>query len=199
MNTDFEQSKQHRSGHKPDGRSWLDRNRSDLRFVLVFFSCVITYYLLVLTPPIRDGFFPAYLKLNAQVSGQLLNYMGQEVHVNDKVISLARPDKASGSIEIERGCDAVEPSALFLAAVFASPVFFRAKLLAALWGVSALMLLNLVRIVSLFLVRVHYPEMFEVMHLDVWQVVFIFFALFLWGKWASKMAQRMAKQNHVPA
>ncbi len=49
---------------------------------------------------------------------------------------------------------------------------------------GSLLLLNLVRIVSLFYIQIHFPRAFEVMHIEVWQVLFIFLAIALWALWA---------------
>lgn len=174
-------------------RSWWEANRSDLRFLLIFALCLGLFYVCTLVPPVKYGFFPAYLRLNAQVSGVILPILGEEVTVrNQSIISAGGP-----SIDIERGCDAVAPSALFVSAVLASPVPLLSRLLAATLGTIVLMLLNLVRVVSLLLVRVHYPRAFETMHLDVWQAVFIILAIVLWAVWASQMARKRTGKTNV--
>ncbi len=171
-------------------RSWLKANRTDLRFLLVFGLCMVLYYVSTLTPPVKDGFFPAYLRLNASVSGAILRGFGEDVTVRDQsMISAKGP-----AIEIERGCDAVEPSALFVSAVLASPVPVLSRLWAALAGTFVLMVLNLIRVVSLFLVRVYFPDAFETVHLDVWQALFIFLAIVFWAMWASRMSRRRVAQ-----
>jgi exosortase/archaeosortase family protein len=96
---------------------------------------------------------------------------------------------AGGSLSIERGCDAVDPSALFVAAVIASPVRLAPKLLAIVGGTFLLMLLNFARVISLYFVRIHWPKAFDTIHLDVWQAMFIFLAILMWGVWASRAAQ----------
>ena len=181
------------AGRRGRFRSWLHANRSDLRFLLIFGLCLGAYFLSTLTPPVKHGFFPAYLRLNARASGAILRVLGQDVSVRDQsIVSADGP-----AIDIERGCDAVEPSALFVSAVLASPVPFASRLFAAVAGSFALMLLNLVRVVSLFLVRVYHPDAFETMHLDVWQALFIILAILLWAMWASRMARRRAVQTHA--
>jgi exosortase/archaeosortase family protein len=182
------------AGEPPSGQSrfrrWVRANWSDLRFLFVFGLCLGLYFLSTLTAPMKDGFFPAYLRWNARVSGVLLRTLGEDVSVRERtIISPKGP-----SIDIERGCDAVEPSALFVAAVLASPVPIFSRLGAAIVGTFLLMLLNLVRVVSLFLVRLYFPKAFETMHLDVWQAIFIILAILLWAGWASRMARRKAAQ-----
>lgn len=172
-------------------RSWYAANRTDLRFLLVFAVSLGLFYLATLTTPVRDGFFPAYLRLNARISGAMLGVIGEDVTVDDQaLISADGP-----SIQIERGCDAVEPSALFVSAVLASPVPIVSRLLAAAGGTILLMMLNLIRVVSLFLVRLYYPKAFETMHLDVWQALFIFLAILLWALWAARMSQKRTVQQ----
>ena len=171
-------------------RSWFEANRSDLRFLVVFGLCLGLYYILTLTPPVKRGFFPAYLRLNAHVSGAMLRFFGEDTTVQDQSLVSAK----GPSIEIERGCDAVEPSALFVSAVLASPVSLMSRLSAAVVGTIVLMLLNLARVISLFLVRVYHPQAFETMHLDVWQALFIFMAILLWAIWASRVTRKRAVQ-----
>ncbi len=171
-------------------RLWIRANWSDLRFLFVFGLCLVLYFLSTLTPPVKEGFFPAYLRWNAQASGAILRIFGQDVNVRDQsLVSGQGP-----TIDIERGCDAVEPSALFVSAVLASPVPLLSRLSAAVVGTFLLMVLNLVRVVTLFLCRVYFPKAFETMHLDVWQAVFVILAILLWAGWASRMARRRAAQ-----
>ena len=176
-------------------RRWFKRNRSDLRFLLVFGLLMGIYYLLTVTPLIRDGFFPTYLEWNAGVSGSVLRLFGEDVTVVGQEMTAAGGE----SIHIERGCDAVEPSALFVAAVMASPVPFLSRLSAAVGGTLILMVINLARVISLFLVRVYAPGAFKIMHLDVWQALFIFLAIALWALWASRHAQKRRRKDHASA
>ena len=171
-------------------RAWVRANWTDLRFLFVFALCLGVYFLSTLTPPMKHRFFPAYLRWNARTSGTILRGLGEDVSVqNQSLISAKGP-----AIDIERGCDAVEPSALFVSAVLASPVPLLARLSAVVVGTFLLMVLNLVRVVSLFLCRLYFPKAFETMHLDVWQALFIILAILLWAGWASRMARRRAAQ-----
>jgi hypothetical protein len=38
--------------------------------------------------------------------------------------------------------------------------------------------------VTLFYTRIHFPKLFEVMHVEVWQGLFICLSLVLWIAWA---------------
>ena len=173
-------------------RAWCHANRSDLRFLLIFGSCMAMYYLATLTPPVSRGFFPFYLRLNAEISGSMLRQIGEPVTVDGRSIS----SEDGPSIQVARGCDAVEPSALFVSAVLASPVPLTARLVAVALGTLMLMALNLVRVATLFLVQAYWPEAFDTIHRDVWQALFIFLAILLWGLWASRMVNKKRLRTH---
>ncbi len=93
-------------------------------------------------------------------------------------------------MEVERGCDAVEPTILFLAAVLASPVAFRARLIGMVVGGLALAVMNVVRLLTLFLTGIYWQTAFEIMHVDVWQAIFVFLAILFWVLWALWALQR---------
>lgn len=149
------------------------------------------YYAASTTSPVKNRFFPWYLRLSAQASGMALQsfgYHGVSVRGN----SLVAP---RGAVSVERGCDAVEPCALFASAVLASPVSLWAKVPAAAIGCVFLMIINLVRIMSLLLTAAHWKAAFDIMHLDVWQSVFIFLAILFWALWASWETRRRTRRH----
>ena len=93
----------------------------------------------------------------------------------------------------------MEPSALFVAAVLASPVALRSRIVAAAVGTIFLMLVNFLRIVSLFLTAVHWRRAFDIMHLDVWQTLFIILALLLWALWAARATRKRPRRTDARA
>jgi len=161
-------------------KSWFVRNAPVLRFGLTFGVLMALYYVVTLLPLIDGDLFPAYLEANAKLSNAILHWFGQA-----SVVAGATIRSPQFSITIKRGCDALEPSWLFCAAVFAFPVPWRRRLPGMLFGVMAILSLNLVRIVSLYFLGIHLPGIFETMHLEIWPVIFILVALFLWIGWIS--------------
>jgi len=160
--------------------SWFGRNKIVLRFGLTFGLVTAIYYVLALTPWVDGDLFPAYLRANAWVSNALLNWLGQSCQADGTTIR-----SPQFAITIKRGCDALEPSWLFCAAVLAFPAPWRRRLPGMAVGVAAILTLNLVRIVSLYFIGIHFPGFFETMHLEIWPVVFIIVALLLWFVWIS--------------
>ena len=160
-----------------------------LSFVLIFGALMGAFYALGITSTFEQKCWAPYLNLNAVASGQLLRVLGHEVTVSQQTIR-----SPQASLVIARGCDAIHPSALFVAAVLASPVSMWAKLPGAVIGTVFLMLTNLVRIITLFYIQIHAPQIFQIVHVEVWQALFIFLAILCWVVWARWAVGRRAAQ-----
>jgi exosortase/archaeosortase family protein len=129
---------------------------------------------------IGEYFLPWNLRMHAELSGGALRLLGNEITVSDRSVISPR-----FSMQIVRGCDALEPTALFLSACLAFPVAtFRSKLWGMGVGFLCLEATNIVRLVTLFYVGVYWPKQFEMMHLEVWQALFIVLAVAYWAAWA---------------
>jgi exosortase H (IPTLxxWG-CTERM-specific) len=161
-------------------KPWLARNAPVLRFGLTFGVFMALYYVVTLLPWTDGKLFPAYLEANAWLSNAILHWFGQA-----SVVAGATIHSPQFSITIKRGCDALEPSWLFCAAVVAFPAPWWQRLPGIFLGLVAILSLNLVRIVSLYFLGIHLPGFFETMHLEIWPVIFILVALFLWIGWIS--------------
>lgn len=162
------------------------------RFVLWLLVILGSFELLLATETVTENLIPRYLRFCATLSGGTMRLFGEQVTVLDSTISSPRY-----SVNIKRGCDAVQPTALFVAAVFASPVVFWPKVPGVVVGLLCLMVMNLVRVISLFYTGVYYPRAFDVMHHDVWQAAFIFISISLWALWAVWAARLTAVKRHA--
>lgn len=149
------------------------------RAIGLFALFVVAFYAVRVAPFFLEHVFDPYLRANANVSAWVLDLFGERASARAAVVSGRRYQ-----VSINRGCDALEPTALYAAAVIAVPVVLRRKLIGVVAGVGILALLNLVRIISLYFTGVFFPDAFEVMHVDVWQPVFILFTVLLWIAWA---------------
>ena len=158
-----------------------------VRAIVVFLVLMGLFYGFVHTPANETTAFRSYLALIARVVGWIIGLFGYEASVSETVIHTPQ-----FSIEIVRGCDAIEPAATYIAAVLASPVGVWPKIPGILIGTVAIMLINLVRIVSLFFVGVYYRSAFDMLHEDVWQAAFIVLAVGFWAIWV-QWATRVRK------
>lgn len=151
----------------------------------LFGGTMAAYYGITATAWFREDFFPYYLRLNAQASAWLLNLFGEEAGVNGVTVHTAKYQ-----LSIRKGCDAIEPCALLIAALLVSPATWKEKWPAFALGLPLLLVLNLVRIVSLYYTGVHSPELFETMHVDVWQPGFVALTMIVWAVWAAIVMSR---------
>jgi exosortase/archaeosortase family protein len=149
-----------------------------LRFTALFILFVVLYYAVTSMHWFAGVVFPANLRVNAAVSGWILRTAGEAVTVESNNIQ-----SAIGTLSIKRGCDALEPAALFVAAVLAFPAAWRARAIGLGIGVPLLLVLNLARIVSLYYVLKWSPAWFDAAHVEIWQPLFIFFSMLFWVVW----------------
>ena len=119
----------------------------------------------------------------AQWTSHSLNLLGTTTQVNGTILS-----SGSFAVNIVAECTAVGPLVLFIGAVFAYPASLKARAIGVMAGLVALTLINLVRIISLFLLGSAYPQYLEIAHLLVWQTAIILFAIVLWLLWVERIA-----------
>jgi exosortase H (IPTLxxWG-CTERM-specific) len=164
-------------------------HRTVLVFLARFVALMALAYSLTIIPWFQQVVFPLYLRFNAMIAESVLNVIGEQVHRTDLSISSDR-----FALQVQRGCDAMEPTMLFVAAVFAFPATWRQRGAGALAGAATLLALNIVRIVSLFLIGAYAPALFDSVHLEIWQVVFIMLTILLWTTWAWLVSTRDSKK-----
>ena len=153
-------------------------------FLFLFSLVIIVFYFFYMNSWVQAKLFMPWINLNADISGRLLNLLGQQTTVYQDTISSVHL-----SISVKKGCDAVEPMALFVAGIISFPALWKKKLIGLAIGLPLIFFLNIVRIVALFLTGVFFPSLFELMHVEVWQVIFILVAIaiwFLWLRWSVK-------------
>jgi exosortase H (IPTLxxWG-CTERM-specific) len=172
--------------------AWFRTKNPVLRFVVVFGLLAGLFYAVMFSSSFQNAFFPPYLRFSARMASTVCNWFGQRTTVSEWTISSAR-----FSTEIALGCDAAEPAVLFVAAVLAFPAPLRRKIPGIVVGAAILAVVNLVRIVSLFLVGVYFFKAFEWMHVEVWQAIFILLAVVLWALWIQWAMKPGPVASHV--
>jgi len=172
----------------PGWANRLGEKRPVLRFLVVFALLMGVFYAVFLLPPNRypriGHAFEAYLSCYARMAGWVINLFGENATVIGQNIASSR-----FAVQVVRGCDAMDATAMLVAAIVASPVSIRRKMPGILAGVLLLAVVNLLRIVSLFYVGIYWPAAFNTIHFHVWQPVFIVLAVggwLMWAVWARK-------------
>ena len=143
------QEKGHPPMHKP---SLVDKARTGwamkhpvFLFVLGFFGLMFLFYIFWVSTFFKEQLHPTITHFYASISSMVLNIFSQGTTSSGTSIV-----SSSFSISVAAGCDAIEATALFVAAVLAFPSAYLSKIPGIFLGILFLMLLNIVRIVSLF-------------------------------------------------
>jgi exosortase H (IPTLxxWG-CTERM-specific) len=154
-----------------------------LRSWLIFIGALLAFHLVVVTG--GANLIDLMTRLNALLTAGALTLLGAGAQVDGNLVTT--PFFAA---EIIFECTAVYPIAMWISAVLAYPARWRPKLLGIALGVPVLMLINVVRLVSLFYVGYWWAEVFETVHLLIWQSLLVFLTLLLWLLWAATIVRR---------
>ena len=120
----------------------------------------------------------------ASITSHVINLFGGQTSVTANVIH----SSGNFALSVVTACTGLFTTGVFIVAVLAFPAGFLAKLIGVTLGAAGIFLINLLRLGSLFYVGVHFPDLFDKMHLLVWQSLVIVLALFLWLLWAKVVA-----------
>jgi len=129
------------------------------------------------------SFFENYInlpivKVYAQLGSGILNLFGLDTLVDGTFVK-----NQLFLMNIGKGCDAVSPTILFMAAILIYPTHFSNKWKWVLIAPLAFGLLNLIRIITLFLIGSYAPSFFDFAHIEFWQGVFILITIIAWFYW----------------
>jgi exosortase H (IPTLxxWG-CTERM-specific) len=161
-------------------RSW----GREVRFLALFVGLLAAAFTLISWTPVNDRVIEPFTAGIARASGVTLDLLGQDVEMRGTVIESPR-----FAVNIRNGCNGVEAMLIFLSAVLAFPAPWRSRALGLLLGVAVIQLVNLLRVVALFLTGAYFPSWFDTSHTVVWQTVVILSGVVLWIFWADRLAR----------
>lgn len=171
-----------------------DPRRQQVTFLVVFAGLVILGFTLLSVAWVDAHVVTPFTAGVATASGVLLDLLGQDITQQGTI--LRSPEFA---VNIANGCNGLETTLIFLAAVLAFPASWRARGLGLVLGLAAIQAINLVRVAALFLTGAYFPELFDTSHTVIWQTVVILSGVLLWLLWAATLARRPARAAAAPA
>ncbi len=149
--------------------------RSYLAFMVRFFTVLaageIAYHGLLRPHPA----FLSYLQALAGSSAAVLRLLGEQVAAHGNMVAGPR-----FAFSIVTDCDAVDTIIVFIAGVLAFPCGRTLRILGAVFGAAAIAAVNMVRIVFLYYIGVHWPASFDLLHEGIWQPALILVSFGLW-------------------
>jgi exosortase H (IPTLxxWG-CTERM-specific) len=164
------------------GASFWRRNRREAAFLALFVLLLGGSFTVISINWVNDHLVEPFTGGIARLSGATLNLLGQHVTMRGTVIQGPR-----FAVNIRNGCNGVEAMLIFAAAVLAFPAPWRSRLTGLALGMLAIQLVNLVRVVSLYLTGAYLPRIFDASHTVIWQSVVILVGVLLWVFWAHRL------------
>lgn len=163
-------------------RRWYEGKAPLLHFGVKFCALITLFYLVLLLPAAKH-MVEAVTAVDARASGALLNLIGQHNRVIDGTLWSGN----TAVVTVLPLCSGFEFLCLFSAAVLVFPAPLAKKIPGMLVGVALLLALNLIRIMSLFFIGIHYPSIFTVVHEEIWAMILVIASIVLyiaWIRWA---------------
>lgn len=173
----------------PSGtRTWKERLPA-LMYIAGFLFILILFYALYSNQYFADWIVEPYVRAQTWVASKLLNLCGFNTVADGTQLS-----GALATINVVKGCDGMEVTALYLIGVMMVPFDWKYKWRGIGYGLAVLVLLNLVRIIGLYLSQIYWQKAFEFLHLHGGFALFMVVAIFIWTSWAN-WALRKEKQD----
>jgi exosortase/archaeosortase family protein len=164
-------------------RAWYEGKAPLLRFGIRFLALIALFYALTSTAMYQRLLSSAVIA-DARLSSAVLNLIGEPSHVNNSTIASARY-----ALTVLPACSAVEYPWFLCAAMLAFPCRPLLKLPGVIAGTVLLLGLNVVRVVSLYWIGVHWPSVFDIVHEQFWTVLLTAATVLIciaWIRWATE-------------
>jgi exosortase H (IPTLxxWG-CTERM-specific) len=167
-------------------QGWRSRiDPASLKFVSIFLFLVFGLTLLIQNTWIDEHLVGPYTEVLAGIGGAVLGALGRQVAVAGTIIR-----EGSFAVDIRRGCDGIVATILLVSACLAYPLSWKDRLLGTALGYGLIFVLNMVRIVALFVIGVQGSmQAFDFFHTYVSQFAVIALTMVFWIYWASRQTK----------
>lgn len=152
------------------------------RFALTFAAACIGGFILLGLPQVQSYVITPMTEQLARVSAAILRLLGQDVTIAGTSIMSSR-----FAVEILNGCNGAEAILLLVACIASFPARAKEKVLGIVAGSVLLQLVNIGRIVSLYLLGAYRRDLFDLFHSAVWQVMIILVSLVIFSIWSHRV------------
>jgi len=160
-----------------------------IRVVATFVGLIVIFFGLLTYTPIVERVDIAWVlaKAAASVSWLMLKGLG---HLGGFSVTLDGTNLSSGTfiVDVSPACSGAVPSMIYVAAVCAYPARLRSKLIGAALGIGIIYGVNLIRVVTLFLIGMFATRFFHETHVYIAQALVVAIAVATWIYWAGRYA-----------
>ena len=184
------EGKNKKAEHRDIVTTLLEKTRENieaLKYVALFLAFCFVFYLVYYFFTVTGSIVLVHLRnITALILGAIFSVGGASVVVQEATVSIN-----GFGLEIIDECTAVFSAIVYCSAVFAYPTTIKNKGLGIAFGVPSLYAINILRLVVLALVGIYSsPEMFEFVHVYLWQASFIIFVVVIFLLWLHFLSTR---------
>lgn len=151
-----------------------------LRFFILFAAILATLFAAELTQPVQNAVVLPWTAALTRISAGLMTLFDAHVVAAGKIL---RSTANGFAVSIEAGCNGIEAAIVLIAAMLAFPAPWKYRVAGILAGLSAVQVLNVVRVISLFYLGQWNMKVFEWAHLYLWQALIMLDVLIVWLVW----------------
>jgi exosortase H (IPTLxxWG-CTERM-specific) len=161
--------------------------RSLIRLYATFGAAILFFIVAFQFNFVHNNIVVPFTAFVANCSSILMNIFGAGSKVTGYTLST---DKFS--INVVDGCNGIYATAILVSGVIAYPASLRKRFYGIIFGFIAVFLVNLIRVISLFYLGLHFPDIFQEVHVYVWQPIIILWAIIVWDFWSRKAEEKTA-------
>ncbi len=156
-----------------------------IRLYLTFGVILLAFAIAFQLEAVHLAVVAPFTTVVATASSLVMNVFGAGAQVYGNHLSTS-----SYSINVVDGCNGIYATAILIAGVLAYPSKSVHKAWGIVLGVLAVFVVNLGRVISLFYLGQYRPDVFEEVHVYVWQPIIILWAIFVWDFWSRQIQHR---------
>jgi exosortase/archaeosortase family protein len=163
------------------------RGRTIVRFLVLFGVYVLAGHALLSLPAVDRHFVGRWTELDVRAAAAFSAPFGLASRADGSIL-------AAGAtvLEARKGCDGITALLILATTMLAFPAPWPFRLVGLALGALAVFAVNAVRLASLLLVAVHWPDWLDFFHVDVWQPAMVFVAFGLFFLWGTLLARQRA-------
>ncbi len=162
-----------------------------MRFVLIFGTSAAVLLGLYYYPYPPDSsiqkLVTRFLSGYATLAGTLLSAFEPNIVIRGQDIF------GRFALRVAKTCDAMDVNILLVSAIAAWPASLGQRAIAAVAGISMIVVLNVTRICSLYYVGVYAPDLFDFIHIDLWPAIILLAAVGMFVVFITKTRPRLAR------
>jgi archaeosortase B (VPXXXP-CTERM-specific) len=178
------QGKKPEGGEKKKPRGTAFQKEFSLFLILFFIIWLLSYFLTRMLP----GFVAWAQVAVAREVAYCLTKLGYTYVFKESALTFYTAHGGQNLVVIPE-CTGLYTTIIYFAIIGAYPARAGEKLLGLLIGVPSIHVLNLARMVFISLVLIHAPQLFDLFHGYLWQIVFFIFMLLLVIVWMWKIVK----------